>query len=145
MAGATKHIFRHPRDIYKLLADLSWSKLLEVYGKRDDYQRRIGRYNGEVSAKWLGVVGRNMAFRKKIFDNNHFYELPSMGFEDVELAYRLENKGYLIFLPNDINSFCLHMFHTNSPDKMSQFNKSFEILCKNGLLNRSLESIFWGK
>ncbi|PWU10287.1 MAG: hypothetical protein C5B47_02410 [Verrucomicrobia bacterium] len=137
LSGLSYHAFRKPKEFLQLYLRTPWKQLIEMLGRRDSYSQRIGRYrysSSEVKNKmtknyrWLGVIGRNMMVDREVALLSQFMEMETMGFEDVEFAYRQQRLGRKIMLPNIVNLACLHVFHDAAESKIQDYAQTFDAL-----------------
>lgn len=153
LAGLSYHAFKRPKEFLQLYIHTPWEKLVRTVGKRDNYSQRIGRYqtgsSGQAGSQmikddnWLGAIGRNMLVDKEIALQNRFIEMETMGFEDLEFAYRQQMLGRNIVLTNALDLACLHVFHDAAESKMHDYAQTFAALVAEKRLPLSSQKWFF--
>ena len=144
LAGLSFHVFKKPQELKSILEMLNWTEVVERYGRRDSYLRKVGRYRENLrDAPWLGVIGRNMVIRRELIQKDPFFECDTMGFEDTEFAFRTWKKGGKLLLKNDLLLTVLHAYHSQPLDKKTAYRKTFDQLVEKKRLPSFIKSLFF--
>lgn len=150
LAGLTYQVFRRPHEFLEFFHNTAWEELIEMVGRRDFYSRRIGRYSSENLTSsgtgdfnWLGCIGRNMVVQRILALKFPFVEFKTMGFEDIEFAYRLCILGKKILLKNDLNLACLHIFHDQNHSKANDYLQTFQALIEQKRLPTTVQKLIF--
>ena len=100
--------------------------------KEDDNKTLYFNWN-RVDCNFLAVTGACLLVKKEIFNEvNGFNENLAVAYNDVDLCFKLYEKGYYNVLRNDVTAYHHESFSrgidTLSEDKLSRLNKERELL-----------------